>query len=693
MDSSPGYNPPQIQRTFLIPLAREFITSASDRTSVEDFVSFIVNNASTSCTFKNVKTWRKDAFKALRLVNTEQMFHSPKCHTIRTKQSLLHRTPSLDTEALDEDNLRLSCKRSRTAMNSTNENFVASLPTIRLSDIALTCPLTLRRQLKCFLRAHLKMTVQLPVWPSILISGPPFCGKTTLLEAVCGSLGAKLLTVSVGTVSANMRSWIDLFNQAKSLAPCVLHLDDVEGMEKHSTPAGAFRVTCLLKSRLLRELIGSGIAVVGETRSLLTSLPQSVVDLFTQRLTFGMLSEQHRLHLFRRYLTEEASANASKMYLTEGLTCAELARQTPGYEAGDIIRLIAQFRMNGSLVADEDADSDMELFEEKTSELGSDQTVQFDTPNSELEPDGDHVAAHALSACAIPIGRALVEECLAIVVPAVKNTAEFVTIPDVTWADVGGLDSTKMQLHNRFMLLVDDWERAQALNRRSGGVLLEGPPGCGKTLVAKALSNQAGLNFLSVKGPEVLNMFQGESERRVREIFERARACQPCLIFFDEIDAICPRRDSNESSGSRVSLVNQLLVELDGVDKHRSGRVFVIGATNRKDMIDPAVLRPGRLGLHIVINPPANANERASVLSACTRAATLPRIEGGQVSLVELANDPRTEGMSGADLDNLLEIAKQYAQLAKQDFVSREHLLCALTDLHAERRCSKKCKI
>ncbi|KAF6767756.1 hypothetical protein AHF37_02312 [Paragonimus kellicotti] len=240
MSSSPGYNLPQIQRTFLVPLAREFITSASDRTSVDDFVSFVIKNASTSCTFKNVKTWRKDAFKA-------------------------------------------------------NENFVASLPTIRLSDIAMTSPVILRRQLKCFLRAHLNMAVQLPVWPSILISGPPFCGKTTLLEAVCGSLGAKLLTVSVGTVSANMKSWIDLFNQAKALAPCVLHLDDVEGMEKHSTPAGAFRVTCLLKSRLLRELIGSGIAVVGETRSLLTSLPQSVVDLFTQRLTFGMLSEQHRL--------------------------------------------------------------------------------------------------------------------------------------------------------------------------------------------------------------------------------------------------------------------------------------------------------------------------------------------------------------------------------------------------------------
>nr|AAW26827.1 unknown [Schistosoma japonicum] len=160
---------------------------------------------------------------------------------------------------------------------------------------------------------------------------------------------------------------------------------------------------------------------------------------------------------------------------------------------------------------------------------------------------------HKLVVYPLIVTREIVDKALLIVVPAIKNTAEFVTIPDVTWADVGGLETTRQQLYNRFMLLIDDWERAQVLHRHSGGVLLEGPPGCGKTLVAKALSNQAGLNFLSVKGPEVLNKFQGESERRIREIFERARACQPCLIFFDEIDAICPRRDSDESTGNRIS--------------------------------------------------------------------------------------------------------------------------------------------
>ncbi|KER30608.1 hypothetical protein T265_02963 [Opisthorchis viverrini] len=594
---------------------------------------------------------------------------------------------------LPPSNQKVPRKRSKLALDALNlpglETYSIRLPTTRLSDVAATTPKSLRRQLKCFLRTHLCNTFHLPIWPSILINGPPFCGKTLLLEAVCGTLGAKLMTVSIGTVPANMRAWIDIFTQAKNNAPCVLHLDDIEGMEKHTTPAGTFRITCLLKSQLLRDLIGSGVAVVGETRSLLASLPQSVVDLFTQRLTFGMLSEEYRLGIFKQYLLDDVgdefvistSPQSDRMQLSEGLTCLELARRTPGYEAGDIIRLIGQLHMSGTLKLAEGelqaVDSDMEE-SDKVEPSARRPSFAFD-PDALMSDES--MDSKGVSSSSIVITRALVDEALSLVVPAVKNTAEFVTIPDVNWTDVGGLDSTKTQLYNRFMLLVDDWKRAQALGRRSGGVLLEGPPGCGKTLVAKALSNQAGLNFLSVKGPEVLNKFQGESERRVREIFERARACQPCLIFFDEIDAICPKRDSDESTGSRVSLVNQLLVELDGVDKHRSARVFVVGATNRKDMIDPAVLRPGRLGLHLVINPPQTPNERLAVLSACTRGATVPRIEGGITSLDELAKDPRTENMSGADLDNVLELAKQNAQLDRQDFISRTHLFAALAEL------------
>ncbi|CAH8446709.1 unnamed protein product [Schistosoma intercalatum] len=691
-DTGCGYGSPQIQRTYLIPLAEQFVKISVDSSSVDEFSDYIIRDKSTSCNRSNMKLWRKDACKALRLVNTRTMVSPvPKDSPIMADESEF---PKLDM-SVDLDR-KLPRKRSRTNLESTTESISARCVSSTLSDIRHTVPADLRRQIKGFLACHLLSDIGLPVWPSLLINGPPFCGKTTLIEAACGTLGLKIITVSVGTVPSSIRPWMDIFNQAKNSSPCILHLDDIESMEKHSSPVGTFRLTCLLKSQLLKDMVNSGVVLIGETRSLLASLPQSILDLFTQKLTFGMLNEAHRLRLLQQYLLDDTdliispkpvSSNSNQLQLSENLTCLELARRTPGYEIGDLIRLVAHLKMacltcKLNDVNDDDDDVDDNLNNLDTNSMECVKNGQKVHVNFSIE---SRVADNSVServTYPLIVTREIVDKALVVVIPAVKNTAEFVTIPDVTWADVGGLETTRQQLYNRFMLLIDDWERAQVLHRRSGGVLLEGPPGCGKTLVAKALSNQAGLNFLSVKGPEVLNKFQGESERRIREIFERARACQPCLIFFDEIDAICPRRDSDESTGSRVSLVNQLLVELDGIDKHRSGRVFVVGATNRKDMIDPAILRPGRLGLHLMINPPSNVKERLSVLSACTRSATTPRIENGMLSLELIANDSRTERMSGADLENLLELAKQKAQIARQDFVSQANLLDALSELH-----------
>ena len=133
------------------------------------------------------------------------------------------------------------------------------------------------------------------------------------------------------------------------------------------------------------------------------------------------------------------------------------------------------------------------------------------------------------------------------------------------------------------------------------GVLMWGPPGCGKTLLAKAVANESRANFISIKGPELLNKYVGESEKAVRQVFQRARASTPCIIFFDELDALVPRRDTSMSeSSSRV--VNTLLTELDGLNDRKG--VFVIGATNRPDMIDPAMLRPGRLDKTCTLNYP-----------------------------------------------------------------------------------------
>lgn len=152
---------------------------------------------------------------------------------------------------------------------------------------------------------------------------------------------------------------------------------------------------------------------------------------------------------------------------------------------------------------------------------------------------------------------AIVDAALAAVVPLARQKPGFVTVPDVTWQDVGALEEAKQEM-DRFLTLVRQPELAEQLCREAESLLLVGPPGCGKTMLAKAVSNEAGLNFISVKGPELLNKYQGESERHVREVFERARACPPCLIFFDELDALCARRGSDSGDG-RSSVVLQLL--------------------------------------------------------------------------------------------------------------------------------------
>lgn len=169
-------------------------------------------------------------------------------------------------------------------------------------------------------------------------------------------------------------------------------------------------------------------------------------------------------------------------------------------------------------------------------------------------------------------------------------------IPNVTWDDVGGLASVKSEILDTIQLPLDHPELfSDGLKKRSG-VLLYGPPGTGKTLLAKAVATSCSLNFFSVKGPELLNMYIGESEANVRRVFQRARDAKPCVIFFDELDSVAPKRGNQGDSGGVMDrIVSQLLAELDGMAEGKGGAdVFVIGATNRPDLLDPALLRPGR---------------------------------------------------------------------------------------------------
>ncbi|KAL0039627.1 hypothetical protein WJX77_003781 [Trebouxia sp. C0004] len=198
-------------------------------------------------------------------------------------------------------------------------------------------------------------------------------------------------------------------------------------------------------------------------------------------------------------------------------------------------------------------------------------------------------------------------------------------VPDVRWDDVGGLENVKRAILDTVELPLKHPSLFAAGLRQRSGVLLYGPPGTGKTLVAKAVATECSINFLSVKGPELINMYIGESERQVREIFARARRAKPCVLFFDELDSLAPARGAGADSGGVMDrVVSQLLAEVDGVQAGASGAdLFVIGATNRPDLIDPALLRPGRLDVLLYVGVAEDSHSKLKVLQALTRKFTL----------------------------------------------------------------------
>jgi transitional endoplasmic reticulum ATPase len=219
----------------------------------------------------------------------------------------------------------------------------------------------------------------------------------------------------------------------------------------------------------------------------------------------------------------------------------------------------------------------------------------------------------------------------------------FIETPDVKWEDVGGLSAVKERLREAV-----EWPLKYAqLFAQAGlapikGILLAGPPGCGKTLLAKALASQSGINFISVKGPELLSKYVGESERGLREIFHKARQAAPCMIFFDEIDALAPARGMGGSdSGVSERVLSQLLTELDGIEELKG--VLVLAATNRADRLDPAVLRPGRFE-EIITFPMPEEEDRKAILAVHLRGKPL----AATLTLEALAR--RTENFTGAQL-------------------------------------------
>ncbi|MGM0605570.1 MAG: AAA family ATPase, partial [Halobacteriota archaeon] len=243
----------------------------------------------------------------------------------------------------------------------------------------------------------------------------------------------------------------------------------------------------------------------------------------------------------------------------------------------------------------------------------------------------------------------------------------FVEVPDVTWEDVGGLEDTKERLRETIQWPLEYPEVFDAMDVQSAkGVMLYGPPGTGKTLLAKAVANEAESNFISIKGPELLNKFVGESEKGVREVFSKARENAPTVVFFDEIDSIATERGSHTGdSGVSERVVSQLLTELDGLESLED--VVVVATTNRPDLIDSALLRPGRLDRHVHV-PVPDEEARRAILDVHTEHKPL----ADDVDLDSIAR--RTDGYVGADLEALCREASMAASREFIHSVSRQEV-------------------
>ncbi|KAG0481279.1 hypothetical protein HPP92_012137 [Vanilla planifolia] len=304
-----------------------------------------------------------------------------------------------------------------------------------------------------------------------------------------------------------------------------------------------------------------------------------------------------------------------------------IAKSTPGFVGADLAALVNKA---GNLAMKRILDRRRSQFIERFSEDND----WWRHPWSSEEVEGLCITMHDFM------------EASKLVQPSTRREG-FSSIPDVSWEDVGGLDSLRKAFDRYIVQPIKQPEDYEELGvDMKEGFMLYGPPGCGKTLIAKAVAHEAGANFIHIKGPEIVRKYVGDSEQEVRMIFTRARCCSPCIIFFDEIDSLAPKR-GGEGAWAMERALNQLLVELDGANQRHG--VYVIGATNRIDNIDAAIMRPGRFG-RVFYVPLPTAYERLSILKALGRKKPL----SPDVDLNALACREECRNLTGADLYALM---------------------------------------
>ncbi|MFH0915254.1 MAG: CDC48 family AAA ATPase [bacterium] len=464
----------------------------------------------------------------------------------------------------------------------------------------------------------------------VLLHGPPGTGKTLIARAVAHETSAHFVHINgpevidkwYGSSEARLR---EIFDEAQKKAPAIIFIDEIDALApKREEMSGDKQVERRVVAQLLAIMDGlesRGQVIVVAATNIPNTLDPALrrPGRFDREIEIGAPDKAGRAQILE--------IHSRGMPLADDVDLQRLAAGTHGFVGADLAALCREAAM-----------STLRRF------LPEVDFAQANIPYEKLA---------TLEVTAADFSSALGE-----VEPSAVREV-FIETPDVTWDDVGGLDEVK-----RLLVETVEWPITQEpLFARAGvrparGIMLHGAPGTGKTLLAKALAHESEVNFISVKGPQLLSMWVGESERGVREVFRKARQVSPCIIFFDEIDAIAPKRGGGE--GAAVErVVSQFLTELDGIEDLKG--VVVLGATNRLDMLDPALLRPGRFDFQVQLPVPDLA-ARLTILGVHTRKMPL----APDVDVEALAT--RSEGFVGADIEGL---CRRAAALAIREFLER----------------------
>lgn len=527
-----------------------------------------------------------------------------------------------------------------------------------------------------------------PAATGVLLCGPSGSGKTTMAKTLANELGAELITINgpelMSKISGESEEKLrTAFKEAGKHGPCILFLDELDAIAPKRDKAGTGEVERRLVSQLITSMdelhtrqtqVYKGnnnrnsnvesqrqhnVVVIGATQR-----PNGIdpslrrFGRFEQEVHLNVPDVAGRLEILKIKTGKMKLAGdrtGGDMSEDDKVKLEELAKQTHGYTGSDLSQLCSE--AGNALIQEQAVQLQLALNngeELSSSPAASNGHGSVIRPVITMNADGEEVLSPEYLSSLAVTDRHFKMAVKATHPSSLKESV--VETPNVKWDDIGGLEITKQEMHETIQYPIQHADLFERFGMRpSRGVLFYGPPGCGKTMMAKAVANECGANFISIKGPELLTMWFGESEANVRELFDKARAAAPCILFFDEIDSLAKARGSSTSGGSEASdrVINQILTEIDGLGPNNKN-IFIIGATNRPDVLDSAITRPGRLDQLIYI-PMPDADSRRSIFAANLRKT--PR--AGDVNIEVLVN--QTDGFSGADITEICQRAVKLA--------------------------------